>query len=72
MAIGYKNIFTFAALHNDCKGSPNITQDEINGLFLQCYKNNVQVFTHCNGDAATDMVIKYIKVIETVKEGAVV
>ena len=43
---------------SDCKGFSNLTQEETNDLFLLCYKNNVQVFTHCNGDAAVDMMIK--------------
>jgi len=47
-----------AGCDHDCKGSSNIQQAEVNQLMLQCYKNKVQVFAHCNGDAATDMVIK--------------
>jgi predicted amidohydrolase YtcJ len=43
---------------NDCKGFPNLTQEQVNGLMLACYKNNVQVYSHCNGDASIDMMIK--------------
>ena len=43
---------------HDCKGFPNLTQDQVNGLMLACYKNNVQVYSHCNGDASIDMMIK--------------
>lgn len=43
---------------NDCKGSPNLTQEQVNALFLLCYKNNIQLYSHCNGDASTDMIIK--------------
>ena len=43
--------------HN-CVGFPNMTQEQINQLMLACYKNNVQLFSHCNGDASIDMMIK--------------
>ena len=43
---------------NDCKGFPNLTQEQVNELMLACYKNNVQVYSHCNGDASIDMMIK--------------
>jgi predicted amidohydrolase YtcJ len=42
----------------DCKGFPNMTQLEINDLMLGCYKNGVQLYSHCNGDASIDMMIK--------------
>jgi predicted amidohydrolase YtcJ len=44
--------------NHDCKGFPNLTQEQVNGLMLACYKNNVQVYSHCNGDASIDMMIK--------------
>jgi len=44
--------------NHDCKGFPNMEQKEINDLMLLCYKNKVQLFSHCNGDAAIDMMIK--------------
>ena len=42
----------------DCKGFPNLTQEQVNGLMLACYKNNVQVYSHCNGDASVDMMLR--------------
>ncbi|MBU3743794.1 MAG: amidohydrolase [Sediminibacterium sp.] len=42
---------------HDCKGFPNMVQKEINELMLLCYKNKVQLFSHCNGDASIDMMI---------------
>lgn len=41
----------------DCRGFPNLTQDQVNQLVLLTYKNSVQMFSHCNGDAAVDMMI---------------
>ena len=41
-----------------CHGFANLTQDEINNYFVMTYKNNVQLFAHCNGDASIDMMIK--------------
>lgn len=43
---------------HDCKGFSNLTQDQVNDLFVLCYSKGVQVFSHCNGDAAVDMMIK--------------
>lgn len=44
--------------NHDCKGFANLTQTDVNQLFLNCYSNKVQVFSHCNGDAAVDMMIQ--------------
>jgi predicted amidohydrolase YtcJ len=41
----------------DCRGFPGISQDTVNQLLLLAYANNVQVFAHCNGDAAVDMMV---------------
>ncbi len=41
----------------DCRGFPNIPQDELNRLFVLAYKNGVQIYSHCNGDASVDMMI---------------
>jgi predicted amidohydrolase YtcJ len=41
----------------DCRGFPNLTQDQVDQLVLLTYKNGVQMFSHCNGDAAVDMMI---------------
>ena len=43
---------------HDCKGFSNLTQDMVNELFELCYTNNVQLYSHCNGDASIDMMIK--------------
>lgn len=43
---------------HDCKGFPAMTQDMVNELFTVCYKNNIQLYSHCNGDASVDMMIK--------------
>jgi predicted amidohydrolase YtcJ len=43
---------------HDCKGFPNLTQEQINELMLGCYSNKVQLYSHCNGDASIDMMIK--------------
>ena len=42
---------------SDCRGFPNIPQDELNRLFVLAYKNGVQIYSHCNGDASIDMMI---------------
>ena len=42
---------------HDCKGFPNLTQEQINELMLGCYSNKVQLYSHCNGDASIDMMI---------------
>jgi hypothetical protein len=41
----------------DCRGFPNLTQAQVDQLVLLTYKNGVQMFSHCNGDAAVDMMI---------------
>ena len=41
----------------DCRGFPNIPQDEMNRLFALAYRNGVQVYSHSNGDASVDMMI---------------
>lgn len=41
-----------------CHGFANLSQEEINKFFELTYKNNVQLFAHCNGDASIDMMIK--------------
>ncbi|MFM1958666.1 MAG: hypothetical protein RL588_183 [Pseudomonadota bacterium] len=42
---------------SDCRGFPNIPQDEMNRLFVLAYRNGVQLYSHCNGDASVDMMI---------------
>ncbi|MBC8882576.1 amidohydrolase [Flavobacterium piscinae] len=41
-----------------CTGLPSVNQEELERLFILAYKNDNQVFTHCNGDASIDMVLK--------------
>lgn len=43
---------------HDCKGFSNMTQEEVNNLMLSCYQHGVQLYSHCNGDASVDMMIK--------------
>ena len=43
-------------VHN-CRGLPSLSQETINDLFVLAYKNENQLFIHCNGDATVDMII---------------
>lgn len=40
---------------HDCKGFPNLTQDQLGALMKQCYQAGIQLFTHANGDGAIDL-----------------
>ena len=42
---------------SDCRGFPTMAQADVNALFTLCYKNKVQLYSHCNGDASIDMMI---------------
>jgi len=42
---------------DECSGKPNIDQNTLNKLVTKCYQNGIQVFAHCNGDAAIDMIL---------------
>ena len=46
---------------NECHGIPTITQEKFNDAILTAFKNNIQPYVHCNGDAAIDMYIKAVK-----------
>lgn len=48
-----------------CTGVPTITQEQFDNVARKCFQNNLQLFTHCNGDGAIDM---YISAIETVNK----
>ena len=48
----------------ECRGFANISQDDLNKLFVLNYRNKVQLFAHCNGDAAIDMMITAHKFAE--------
>ncbi len=45
----------------ECKGFPVTTQEQFNAAVKKGFENNIQVFVHCNGDAAIDM---YLTAIE--------
>lgn len=44
-----------------CTGMPTITQEVFDKAVLKAFKHNIQVYTHCNGDASIDMYIKAIR-----------
>jgi predicted amidohydrolase YtcJ len=44
-----------------CRGFPVVTQTEFNEAIIKAFKNNIQPYVHCNGDAAIDM---YITAVE--------
>ena len=46
---------------DECHGVPTVTQDQINDAIIKGFKNNIQTYVHCNGDATIDM---YIKAVE--------
>jgi predicted amidohydrolase YtcJ len=46
---------------DDCRGVPTVTQDQFNEAILKGFKNNIQTFVHCNGDATIDMYIRAVK-----------
>lgn len=46
----------------ECRGFPITTQQQFNEAVRKGFENNIQVFVHCNGDAAIDM---YIEAVET-------
>ncbi|GAB3327117.1 amidohydrolase [Larkinella ripae] len=45
----------------ECRGFPVTTQEQFNAAVKKGFENNIQVFVHCNGDAAIDM---YLTAIE--------
>ncbi len=49
--------FTESYNHSHDHGMANLTQDKVNELVTLAYKNNIQVFTHTNGDGAVDMLL---------------
>jgi predicted amidohydrolase YtcJ len=46
---------------DECRGVPTVTQDQFNEAILKGFKNNIQTFVHCNGDATIDMYIRAVK-----------
>ncbi len=49
--------FTESYNHSHDHGMANLTQEKINELVTLAYKNNIQVYTHTNGDGAVDMLL---------------
>ncbi|GAB3250153.1 amidohydrolase [Larkinella harenae] len=45
----------------ECNGFPVTTQEQFNAAVKKGFENNIQVYVHCNGDAAIDM---YLTAIE--------
>ncbi len=41
----------------DWRGEPNITPEDLNALVKLAYDNGIRSWTHCNGDAAIDMML---------------
>ena len=46
--------------HDQCTGIPTVTQKFFDEAILKGYKNNIQTYVHCNGDATIDMYIHAI------------
>lgn len=44
--------------HHDCRGLPSLSEESLDDLFAKAYAADNQLFIHCNGDAAIDMVIR--------------
>lgn len=42
---------------HDCRGIPILKQAQLNSIIQTCYQNNIQVYTHANGDGAIDMLL---------------
>ena len=55
---------------HDCRGFPTMGQADVNALFTLCYRNHVQLYSHCNGDAAIDMMIAAHQAAEKALGGA--
>jgi predicted amidohydrolase YtcJ len=41
----------------DWRGEPNIAPEDLNRLVKLAYDNDIQIMTHCNGDATIDMML---------------
>ncbi len=46
--------------HDQCTGIPTVTQKYFDLAIYKGYKNNIQTYVHCNGDATIDMYIQAI------------
>jgi len=40
---------------HDCRGFPILELEPLTQLVSACYQNDIQLFTHCNGDGAIDL-----------------
>ncbi|QOY62917.1 amidohydrolase [Lysobacter sp. H21R4] len=47
-----------AGCDSDCRGIPSLTQDALNRLFVEGYRQGRQLYVHSNGDASIDMVLR--------------
>jgi predicted amidohydrolase YtcJ len=47
--------------HDQCTGIPTVTQKFFDEAIYKGYKNNIQTYVHCNGDATIDMYIRAIQ-----------
>jgi predicted amidohydrolase YtcJ len=47
--------------HDQCTGVPTITQAFFDEAVEKGYKNNIQTYVHCNGDAAIDMYLHAVR-----------
>jgi predicted amidohydrolase YtcJ len=42
---------------DNCTGQASLSAPLFDSLVLEAYKKNIQIYTHCNGDAAIDMLL---------------
>lgn len=63
-------------VHGNCvlpmgfRGAPNLEKMALHSLFERAYSSDIQVFMHCNGDAAIDTFIEAHKANKGIREGA--
>ena len=43
---------------HDCRGIPILEQEQLTQLVTACYQNNIQLYTHANGDGAIDFLLQ--------------
>ena len=43
---------------HDCRGIPILEQEQLTQLVTACYQNNIQLYTHANGDGAIDLLLQ--------------
>ena len=43
---------------HDCRGIPILPLEQLTQLVQTCYQNNIQVYTHANGDGAIDLLLE--------------